>query len=75
MWMYGPDYADDDDVFDEEEEEEDYFDLPPITTAISMPSTPETGDADGKKHQRLDITITMRKVEVNNMTLCRNIRQ
>lgn len=65
IWMYGPDYADDDELEeDDEEEEEDYFELPPLITTTLQP-TPEVAEPSDKRHHRMDITITMKKVEVN----------
>ncbi|XP_013115754.1 organic cation transporter-like protein isoform X2 [Stomoxys calcitrans] len=74
IWMYGPDYADDDDEDDmeediiEEEEEDDYFELPPIITT-TLPPSPQGEEGDDKKRQRLDITITMKKIEAESPLL------
>ncbi|XP_073822110.1 organic cation transporter protein isoform X2 [Musca autumnalis] len=67
IWMYGPDYADDDNII-EEEEEEDYYELPPVITS-TFPPIPDIEDGTEKRHQRLDIKITLKKVEAESPLL------
>lgn len=64
IWMYGPDYADDDDFSTEEEDEfYDDFEIPlPIIATPSPLGSLETGIE--KKPQRMDIKITLKKIEV-----------
>ncbi|XP_075145197.1 organic cation transporter protein isoform X2 [Haematobia irritans] len=75
IWMYGPDYTDDDSDDDDgeddiilEEEEEDYFELPPVITTTLTPP-PDIDEQTGKRHQRMDIKITMKKVEAESPLL------
>ncbi|XP_005188240.1 organic cation transporter-like protein isoform X2 [Musca domestica] len=70
IWMYGPDYADDDDIIEEEEEEEeeDYYELSPVIKT-TLPPIPDIEDGTEKRRQRLDIKITMKKVEAESPLL------
>ena len=69
IWMYGPDLADDDDDDNLTEEEDDFYDdfeIPiPIITTTPL-DTPNVDPLDGKP-KRLDIKITLTKVEVSKV--------